>query len=589
MVTKPEKEESIFAKADAQEKGIWKSYFKLIFKAKIPWVWMIIVIAVWILSAQLTLMLPGYSSKIMTGVIEKPVIYGAVIVIVLTTIVSGVVRYMNNLLNFKIDVRYRSLIWNRVMKSPMQMFDNIKPTEMISRITTDSATISAVLGTWLPSTIATVYTTVGVVAVLFTYNWRLAVAVMFYIPINILFNIYYGKWSYRINRITFNRLSKLTSFLSELLMSVPVIKTFVTESKEDLRGQQNLQYYYKANLKRSLVAWMENPISQFLGLLQDIVVIGYGVFLLKSDLISMTEWVGFFLYVGMLSGTISVYFMVYIELKNSQGATTRIAELMDNELEEFDKGKTIDKLTGDITFTDVAFSYGDKNVFSKLNFTIPHGKKTALVGPSGTGKSTVFALLQQFYTTQSGTVNAGGVPITEYNLHSWRNLFSVVDQDSLLISGTVRENIVYGMDREVTEAEIAEAANKANALQFIEEFEFGFDTYVGEAGSNLSGGQRQRVAIARAILRNSDILLLDEATASLDSKAEQFVQEAIHTLMENRTSVVISHDLSNIQDADQIIVINEGVVDGTGTHKELLKSNELYQEFVRLHQKPSAQ
>lgn len=589
MVTKPEKEESIFAKADAQEKGIWRSYFKLIFKAKIPWVWMLIVIGVWILSAQLTLMLPGYSSKIMTGVVTKPVIYGAVTVIVLGTIISGVVRYLNNLLNFKIDVRYRSLIWNRIMKSPMKMFDDVKPTEMISRITTDSATISSVLGTWLPSTIATVYTTFGVIAVLFTYNWRLALAVLFYVPINILFNVYYGKWSYRVNKITFNRLSKLTSFLSELLMSVPVIKTFVTESKEDLRGQQNLQYYYKANLKRSIVAWIENPVSQFLGIIQNIIVIGYGVFLLKADLITLTEWVGFFLYVGMLSGTVSVYFMVYIELKNSQGATTRIAELMDNELEEFNKGKTIDRLTGDITFKDVAFGYGDKNVFTNLNFTIPKGKKTALVGPSGTGKSTIFALLQQFYSPQIGTISAGGTPVTEYNLHSWRNLFSVVDQDSLLISGTVRENIVYGMDREVTEAELTEVAVKANALQFIEELEFGFDTYVGEAGSNLSGGQRQRVAIARAILRNSDILLLDEATASLDSKAEQFVQEAIHTLMKNRTSVVISHDLSNIQDADQIVLINDGGVDGVGTHEELLKSNELYREFVRLHQKPSAQ
>lgn len=588
MVSYQPKENSVLTKNKEEEKGIWKSYIKLIFKAKIPWVWMIIVIAVWIASAQLTLMLPGYSSKIMTGVVTKDVVYGAVAVIVLGTIMSGIVRYMNNLLNFKIDVRYRSLIWKRMMKSPMNMFDNIKPTEMISRITTDSATISSVLGTWLPSTLATVYTTFGVIAVLFTYNWRLALAVMFYIPINILFNIYYGKWSYRANKLTFNRLSKLTSFLSELLMSVPVIKTFVTESKEDIRGQQNLQYYYKANLKRSIVNWIENPLNGFLGILQDLIVIGYGVFLLKAELISMTEWVGFFLYLGMLSGTIGVYFMVYIELKNSQGATSRIAALMDNELEDYDKTLKVSELTDDITFTNVAFNYGDKKVFSDLNFTIPKGKKTAIVGPSGGGKSTIFSLLQQFYAPQKGSVSMGNTSISEYGLHSWRNLFSVVDQDSLLISGTVRENIMYGMNREVSEAEITEAADKANALQFIEELEFGFDTYVGEAGSNLSGGQRQRVAIARAILRNSDILLLDEATASLDSKAEQLVQDAIKTLMEGRTSVIISHDLSNIQDADQIIVINAGTVDGIGTHKELMKSNELYQEFVQLHQNPSA-
>ncbi|MEZ7172235.1 ABC transporter ATP-binding protein [Sporosarcina sp. OR05] len=589
MVSKSDKTDAIFAKGQDEERGIWKSYFKLIFKAKIPWVWMLIVIAVWIGQAQLTLMLPGYSSKIMTGVIEPNVVYGAVAVIVLGTIMGGVVRYMNNLLNFKIDVRYRSLIWRRLMKSPMGMFDNVKPTEMISRITTDSATISSVLGTWLPSTLATVYTTVGVIAVLFTYDWRLSVAVLLYIPINILFTVYYGKWSYRVNRMTFNRLSKLTSFLSELLMSVPLIKTFVTESKEDLRGQQNLQYYYKANLKRSIVNWIENPVNGVLGILQNLIVIGYGVYLLKAGMIEMTEWVGFFLYVGMLSGTIGVYFMVYIELKNSQGATTRIAQLMDNELEEYDHGIPTDKLTGDITFTDVAFGYGEKEVFTELNFTIPKGKKTAIVGPSGSGKSTVLALLQQFYSPQKGSIQVGETPVSEYTLHSWRNLFSVVDQDSSMISGTVRENMLYGVKRKVSDQEIVEAAEKANALQFIEELEFGFDTYVGEAGSNLSGGQRQRIAIARAFLRDAEILLLDEATASLDSKAEKFVKEAIDKLASQCTAVIISHDLSNVKDADQIILINEGKVNGTGTHEQLLQTNELYQEFVRLHQKPSAQ
>lgn len=565
------------------EKGIWKSYIRLMFKAKLPWGWIIFVSALYMLSATISLAFPNFASKVATGVLKPYIIWGTVTLIVADVVMSGFVRYFNKLLVAKIDVSYRSLIWERLIKSPLRFFDQMKPTTMITRITTDASKISEVLGSYLPSLAATIYGTIGVVAVIFTYDWRLALSVIVYIPLYLLFNLYYGKWNYRAFKETYNRLSTLTQFLSELLMSVPLIKTFVTEKKEDERGHKNLQYYYKANMRRYLVMWVENPINGVLNITSDILVILYGGYLVKAGIITISQWLGFFMYIGMLWGMLGSFLMMYVEIKKSQGATNRIAALMDGDLEVSERSFGIEKLEDDIVFKNVAFSYSEKSVLGYVDFTIPVGKVTAIVGPSGSGKSTIFSLLQQFYQPSSGEILIGNTPISDYHLHDWRNLFAGVAQDSPMISGTIRENIVYGVNREVTDIELADAAQKANALEFIKGFQNGFDTYVGEAGSNLSGGQRQRVAIARAILRDSEILLLDEATASLDSQAEKSIQQAMETLKQGRTTIMISHDLSNVQDADQIIVLNGGTVDGSGTHIELLKTNELYRLLVQLH------
>ncbi|KAA0955597.1 ABC transporter ATP-binding protein [Sporosarcina sp. ANT_H38] len=565
------------------EKGIWKSYIRLMFKAKLPWGWIIFVSALYILSATISLAFPNFASKVATGVLKPYIIWGTVGLIVADVVMSGVVRYFNKLLVAKIDVSYRSLIWERLIKSPLRFFDQMKPTTMITRITTDASQISVVLGSYLPSLAATIYGTIGVVAVIFTYDWRLALSVIVYIPLYLCFNLYYGKWNYRAFKETYNRLSTLTQFLSELLMSVPLIKTFVTEQKEDERGHKNLQYYYKANMRRYLVMWVENPINGVLSITSDILVILYGGYLVKAGIITISQWLGFFMYIGMLWGMLGSYLMMYVEIKKSQGATDRIAALMDGELEVSERSFGIEKLEDDIVFKNVAFSYSEKPVLGYVDLTIPVGKVTAIVGPSGSGKSTIFSLLQQFYQPNSGEILLGNTPISDYHLTDWRNLFAGVAQDSPMISGTIRENIVYGVNRKVTNLELADAAEKANALEFIKGFKNGFDTYVGEAGSNLSGGQRQRVAIARAILRNAKVLLLDEATASLDSQSEKSIQQAMETLKQGRTTIMISHDLSNVQDADQIIVLNGGTLDGAGTHNELLETNELYRLLVQLH------
>ncbi|CEG29390.1 ABC transporter ATP-binding protein [Bacillus sp. B-jedd] len=575
--------------AKQNEKGIWKAYLKLMFKAKLPWKWLIFAIVLNLISTTLTLIFPQYMQKIYSGVFTNPVIFGALAILLFNVIFNGIVRYVGKLTMYKIDVSYRGLIWERLMHSPLTLYDKVKPTEMVSRITLDAGTISQVLGGWGPGIISMVYSTVGVIAILFTYDWHLGLAVLVYVPFYLIFNILYGKWNYRASKTTYNRLSKLTQFLSELLMSVPLIKTFVTEAKEEQRGKEQLDYYYKANLKRAIVQWVESPVYNFLSVAQEAFVIGYGAYLVKSGAITLPQWIAFFMYVGMLWPTLTTFTYLYSDIKRSQGATSRIADLIDSPIEQYEKEKPISQIQEGIVFENVAFGYGDKKVLTDVSFSIPIGQLTAIVGPSGSGKSTLLSLLQQFYQPKSGAISLlNGQNINEFHLNDWRKLFSYVAQDSPLISGSIRENIVFGVDREVSDIEIMQAADAANALRFIKDFPNGFDSDVGEAGSNLSGGQRQRIAIARAILRNSPILLLDEATASLDSQSEKVVQEAMRRLMKDHTTVMIAHDLSTIRDADQIVLLDSGKVDGIGTHQELMETNELYQLFVKLHMESAA-
>ena len=233
----------------------------------------------------------------------------------------------------------------------------------------------------------------------------------------------------------------------------------------------------------------------------------------------------------------------------------------------------------DLSIKDLTFSYKDRPIIKEISLTIPAGKTTAIVGPSGSGKTTLFALLERFYKPDSGEIFSAIRASIRFQLQSWRSQFGYVSQESPLMSGTIRENIKYGIEREVSEQEIEQAAKLANAMEFINRLPDGMETEVGERGIKLSGGQRQRIAIARAVIRNPKILLLDEATSNLDSESELLVQKALQTLMKGRTTLIIAHRLSTVLDADQIVVLEGGKITGVGTHHKLFQSNSLYRKL----------
>lgn len=563
-----------------EKRPIWKSYLKLMFKAKLPYFLILLCIIFQLLYSKLQFLFPGYSQQILAGDISKPVIYGAIAVIIGRTILDGIIRVTSKITNFKIDKGFRKLVWNKLLHSPISLFDKEKPNELVSRTAADTANISMIFSYIIPSTIGMLYFTYTTIQELFSYNWSLGAIQLAYIPIYLGLTIWYGSWQYKTNKKVQEKLSKLTQFLSELLGNMTLIKAFVNEKKEEKRGRDIVEGFYKASLIRSLIDWAEVPVSGVLSLIQSIIVIVSGIYLVSRNIITIDIWIAYFLYVDMLYGVLNTFVYMYLDVKRSQGATSRISELLDGEEEEDNGVKAVEKINENLVFENVSFRYGEKQVLSNISFKVPYGKTTAIVGESGGGKTTILSLIQRFYQPNLGEIKFGNTSINEFNLKEWRNVFSYVSQDSPLLSGTIKENIIYGVNREVSEEELIEVSKVANLLEVIDTFPNKFETQVGESGSKLSGGQRQRIAIARALLRDSQVLLLDEPTTNLDNQSEKTIQEAMDNLLKDRTTIVIAHDLATIKDANQIVVIDSGEVKGIGTHDELLKTNEVYKLLV---------
>jgi ATP-binding cassette subfamily B protein AbcA/BmrA len=302
-----------------------------------------------------------------------------------------------------------------------------------------------------------------------------------------------------------------------------------------------------------------------------------------SGALSAGDLVAFILYLFQVIMPAAVISQALTQLQKARGATESIQRLLGADEEKVDEGARLDGIYEPIRFESVGFSYEPgKIVLRGLSFELEPGSVTAIVGPSGGGKTTVFSLLERFYEPDEGRIALGGRPVGDYSLASWRRAIGYVPQDSPMMAGTVRENLTYGADPEVAadDRRIREAARAAFADEFIEALPRGYETEVGERGVKLSGGQRQRIAIARALLRDPELLMLDEATSSLDSGSEELVQRALDNLMRGRTTLVIAHRLSTVIDADRILFLEAGELTGAGTHEELLETHELYRSFA---------
>lgn len=312
-------------------------------------------------------------------------------------------------------------------------------------------------------------------------------------------------------------------------------------------------------------------------------IIGYGGIRVAEGTMSTGSLVAFLLYLFQIIMPMTGFALFFTELQKAKGATERIIEILDLPLEEGQEGLAIDIANKTLRISNASFSYEQgEPVLKNLSFEAKPGEMIAFAGPSGGGKTTVFGLIERFYEPQAGTITIGETPINELSMLAWRSQIGYVSQESAMMGGTIRENLVYGLPEAsgISDEELWNVAEMAYAKEFIQEFPEGLDTQVGERGVKLSGGQRQRIAIARAFLRDPKILMMDEATASLDSQSESIVQQALSRLMEGRTTLVIAHRLSTIVDADQIVFIEKGEVTGIGTHEELSRMHGLYREFA---------
>lgn len=481
----------------------------------------------------------------------------------------------------------RLALYSNLIKLPIPFFTQKSAGELNSRISTDINQISDTLASTIAEFLRQFILIIGSFILLASINLKLTLMMISIVPLVAVAAVIFGRFIRKYAKNLQDQVAESQGIVVESLQAITVVKAFANEWYEIARYKNKINDVVKIAIKGGNYRGYFASFIIFCLFGTIVAVVWYGVTLSIAGEMSVGDLISFVLYstyVGASSGGIAE---LYTQIQKAVGATERVFELLEETPEKINIANTkiTEKIKGNVTFKNVAFSYPSRKeiqVLKDVNFTANFGQKIAVVGPSGAGKSTISALLLRFYDIESGSILIDDKNIYDYDLENLRGNMSIVPQDVILFGGSIRENIAYGKP-DATEEEILIAAKQANAFDFINGFPEKMETLVGERGIKLSGGQRQRIAIARALLKNPRILILDEATSSLDSESEKLVQEALETLMEGRTSIIIAHRLATIRNADSILVLNNGIISEQGTHKELLKvENGIYKNLSNL-------
>ncbi|NRB50201.1 MAG: ATP-binding cassette domain-containing protein [Saprospiraceae bacterium] len=468
----------------------------------------------------------------------------------------------------------RKELYQKMISLPIGFFEERRVGELTSRITNDVTQVQGVVSITLAEFIRQIIILLGGIFIIIFTMPRLALIILATFPVVVVGAMFFGRYLRKLMRERQDQLAQTNVVVEETMQSIQTVKAYTNEWYELKRYVKNLNEAVRVSLR---AAHVRGLFASFV-----ILVMFGALFFIMWKAAQMVQagdlpkggLVDFVVFTGIIGGAIASLGNFYTAIVSAVGATERILEIldMDGELEvALEQNTSTLNLQGEVEYRNVHFSYPtrkDIQVLKNVNFVIEPGKKIALVGASGSGKSTIVQLLLRFYDLDEGTIFVDGQSVDSYDISDYRQQIAIVPQEVLLFGGTIKENILYGKP-EASLEEIENAAKMANAWEFIKGFPEGLETVVGERGVKLSGGQRQRIAIARAILKDPAILLLDEATSSLDAESEKVVQDALNVLMEGRTSIIIAHRLSTIRDVDQIYVIEDGRIVEQGTHAEL--------------------
>ncbi len=469
--------------------------------------------------------------------------------------------------------------FNHLIKLPLRFFEKHRVGELNSRISSDVSLLQETLTSTLAEFIRQIIIIVGGITLLAFTSIKLTLFMLMILPPAMIAARFFGKFIRKFSKEVQNQVAESNTVVEETLQGIQSVKAFTNEAFEMRRYFDRTQEIADIGMKSGKY---RGAFSSFIifGLFGAIVaVIWKGSALLAQGEINSGQLFSFVIYSVFVGGTIGGLATVFANIQKFIGATEALFELFDEEEENISEKHTLEPeelIHGEITLRQLSFAYPSRKeqpVLKNIDLTINSNQTLAVVGPSGAGKSTLASLLLQMHKAEDGMVFFDKKDSNTLNISALRSQIALVPQDIFLFGGTIRENIAYGKPSADDKA-ILEAAKKANALEFIERFDEGLDTLVGERGTQLSGGQRQRIAIARAVLKDPKILILDEATSSLDSESERLVQDALDKLMKGRTSVVIAHRLSTIRNADQIIVLEHGSIVEKGNHESLMQVNE---------------
>lgn len=481
----------------------------------------------------------------------------------------------------------RLALYTNLVKLPMTFFSQKRVGELNSRISADITQIQDTLTTTIAEFLRQFILIIGGVILLATESLKLTLLMLSVVPLVAIAAVVFGRFIRKYSKKVQDQVAESQVIVEETMQGISIVKAFANEWYEIARYKGKISDVVKLAIKGGQYRGYFASFIIFCLFGAIVAVVWFGVRLSIAGEMSVGQLISFVLYSTFVGASFGGIAELYAQIQKAIGATERVFELLDENPEKINSNsnQNKEKIKGNVTFNNVAFSYPTRQeiqVLKDVNFKAEFGQKIAIVGPSGAGKSTISSLLLRFYDITSGEITVDGKNIYDYDLEDLRGNMSIVPQDVILFGGTIRENIAYGKP-DATDEEIIQAAKQANAFNFVDGFPEKFETLVGERGVKLSGGQRQRIAIARALLKNPSILILDEATSSLDSESEKLVQEALEVLMEGRTSIIIAHRLSTIRNADKILVLDNGKISEEGTHQELINlENGIYKNLSNL-------
>ncbi len=498
--------------------------------------------------------------------------------------VFGFVRlYLFSFVSERVLADIRTKLYNHLLQLPLSFFDNRRTGELVSRVTSDTTVIQSITTSSLAELLRQLFILLGGIAIITVTNPKLTLVMLAIVPLVILSTVYYGRYVRRLSTKVQDKLADANSVLAESLSAIRIVQSFTREAYEQARYREKISEALNLAMRRAVanggfIAFIIFVVYSAIG-----AILWYGSRMVIAGEITAGELTAFVLYTFIVAFTIGGMAELYAQFQQAIGATRRVFELLDTKPTITDKANalSLSKAQGRVQLKDVRFTYGDDRnleVLKGVTIDAAAGEIIALVGPSGAGKSTLVSLIPRFYEVSDGAVMVDGMDVRDVKLQDLRAAIGMVPQETVLFRGTVQDNIAYGR-LDASDAEIEAAAKAAHAHEFVSGFPDGYQTIVGERGVKLSGGQRQRIATARALLKNPAILILDEATSSLDSESERLVQAALNTLMQGRTTFVIAHRLSTVRRADRIIVLSEGRIVEEGAHSELLAKGGLYKQL----------
>lgn len=563
---------------------VWKNYFSMLSKSGLPWLLMVICFALKLAVAIMTLAMANQLAVVLNDYPNindvVPELWKLIVIIVIGIISSVANKHVQGIVTAKVDRNVHRYAISEIMYLKTKDLEEGDTRQLITRLTEDTAKNSPFLIELAINELPRLYYIVGAFISVSKIGQPTLIGAMFLlIPGVVILSLISGRITFKNRNKIQTKLAAVTAKLAEKIDDIELIKSYSTEDKEIASGSVILNEYMKVKKEGVMIDHINKFITNMIWFINVIIMVVPPTLLMVNGKIDRATYAAYIMIMANFQGYVSEHFNLWVALKEAQGATLRLSQILNLGNEKIE-GKRIQDLNGNIEFKNVSFAYGENSVLDDVSFTIEKGKKTGIVGLSGSGKSTLLNLIEKFYEPNKGEIVIDGNDIKDFDYVNYRSNMAYLPQNAPALNGTVREMLNYSSDKKYDDEEMYQVLKDVMLYDDIMELG-GLDYNIGNNGENLSGGQRQKLGIARMLLSDAKYVLLDEATSALDPEATALIQKRIDEKCEGKTLIVVAHDLSTIANADKVLVFGQGKLIGEGTHEELVEKLPLYSELVK--------